>query len=65
MSDKYPLSQEWERGAAKELVDILQMLAHGLFMNASDLGDRLRQAADVIEETELLRREEIPPDESD
>lgn len=50
-----PLCQLWERVAAKELCDINHYLCHGLFINAADMADRLRQAADAIEDSILER----------
>jgi hypothetical protein len=45
-----PLSQPWERIAAKELGDLSHYLAHGLFINPADLAERLRLAADKLEQ---------------
>jgi hypothetical protein len=55
-----PLSQPWERIASKELSDISHYLNHGLFVNVQDLVDRLRQAADVIEEWAAENPEQPP-----
>jgi hypothetical protein len=45
-----PLSQPWERIAAKELGDLSHYVAHGLFINPADLAERLRLAADKLEQ---------------
>jgi hypothetical protein len=55
-----PLSQPWERVASKELAEINQFLAHGLFVNPLDFVDRLHQAADVIEEWAAENPEQPP-----
>lgn len=55
-----PLSQPWERVAAKDLQDIGHHLTHGLFMNPADFADRLRQTADGIEEWAAENPESFP-----
>lgn len=44
-----PLSQPWEKVAMKDLCDIAHYLAHGLFVNAQDYSDRLRNSADEMD----------------
>lgn len=43
-----PLDQEWEKAAAKDLIEILHWLAHGSFVSADDLCERLRQCEEAI-----------------
>jgi hypothetical protein len=43
-----PLDQEWEKAAAKSLIDILSWLAHGSFVSADDFCERLRSEHDAI-----------------
>lgn len=56
-----PLSQPWERVAAKDWAIINEYLVGGLFVNSSDFADRLRQAADAIEEWALENPDQAPP----
>lgn len=55
-----PLSQPWERVAAKDWAIINEYLVGGLFVNSSDFADRLRQAADAIEEWAVEHPDQPP-----
>lgn len=60
-ASKLPLSQPWERVAAKDWAIINEYLVGGLFIGPGDFADRLRQSADAIEEWALENPHQTPP----
>lgn len=47
---RLPLFHDWERIAAKDLVEIQSILVNGVFENPADFAARLRRSAEAIEQ---------------
>ncbi len=62
-TDGIPLGQPWERVALRECIDVLNYLSQGLFINPTDFADRLRTAAETVQEMDYRPDETTPPDE--